>query len=700
MTTAHRAEAAAIPLDLAADRPSIHASPAPLRVAIVGAGKMGQHHARAIAHLPARARVTAVVDPMPAAREAMTQISPGVSAYATIEELLARHEVDVVHVCTSPATHEAMAASAVAAGCHVYVEKPFVERADGAARLLAMARARGVKVCAGHQLLYEPPARQALAMLPALGRIVHIESFFSFRTVRRSPNGRTPLRADLQLLDILPHPVYLLLQFLQEAAPRERAELTALDIGPAGPLHALVRCGSLTGDLTVTLEGRPVESYLRLVGTNGLVHADFVRGTVQRLIGPGTSGIDKILNPYRLGRQLFSGTTSALGRRALKRQRSYPGLGELFDAFYASIQTGTPAPITPEQILETVRICERAARAFETAPRPMPTVRPAVEHTDATPRVLITGGTGFLGKEIARALAARGALVRVVARRMPPAWDQLPEVEYEVVDVADPLPQDRLREMDVVIHCAAATAGGWDEHRRNSVEATERVLRAAAEAGVSRFIHVSSLAVLAASSGGAALKEDSPLEARGEERGPYVWGKLESERRAVALGNELGIRVKIVRPGALVDYENFEPPGRLGKRLGNIFVAVGSPRDPLGVADVGFAGRTLAWMAACFDDAPDTVHILAPTLPTRRELVARLKRVNPDLTVVWLPTMLLVPLSWAAIGAQKLLRRGKPAINVAKVFASQRHDSSLIAAIEPRVEEYASGAAGGPHAPA
>jgi len=155
-----------------------------------------------------------------------------------------------------------------------------------------------------------------------------------------------------------------------------------------------------------------------------------------------------------------------------------------------------------------------------------------------------------------------------------------------------------------------------------------------------------------------------------------------------------------VRPGALVDYENFEPPGRLGKRLGNIFVAVGSPRDPLGVADVGFAGRTLAWMAASFDDAPDTLHILAPTLPTRRELVARLERVNPDLTVVWLPTMLLVPLSWAAIGAQKLLRRGKPAINVAKVFASQRHDSSLIAAIEPRVEEYASGAARGSHAPA
>ena len=46
------------------------------------------------------------------------------------------------------------------------------------------------------------------------------------------------------------------------------------------------------------------------------------------------------------------------------------------------------------------------------------------------------------------------------------------------------------------MHLAAETAGGFEEHRRNSVDATECVIRAAAKAGVKRVIHVSSLAVL------------------------------------------------------------------------------------------------------------------------------------------------------------------------------------------------------------
>jgi nucleoside-diphosphate-sugar epimerase len=298
---------------------------------------------------------------------------------------------------------------------------------------------------------------------------------------------------------------------------------------------------------------------------------------------------------------------------------------------------------------------------------------------------VVTGGTGFLGREVVRALLAQGAAVRVLARRTPAAWEDIPGARYAVADLAQSLAADLVCDADVLIHCAAETAGGWDEHRRNSVDATERVLRAAAAAGVRHVIHVSSLAVLAVDEPGP-VREDTPLEPRGEARGPYVWGKLESERRAAQLGRELGLGVKIVRPGALVDYRHFEPPGRLGKRLGNVFVAVGSPRDPLGVADVRFAGRTIAWMAAHFEEAPDTLNLLSPALPTRRELVAALRRSNPDLTVVWLPTAVLVPLSWLAIGLQKLLRPRRPAVNVAKVFASQRYDTSRIAELMPRVQ--------------
>jgi predicted dehydrogenase/nucleoside-diphosphate-sugar epimerase len=663
----------------------------PLRIAIVGAGKMAQHHARAIRRLDTLARVVGVADPATGARQAIRAIWPEADAYPDLESLLAVEAVDVVHICTPPATHEALAAQAVGAGCHVYVEKPFVETASAAERILSLAAESGLKVCAGHQLLFEAPARRALELLPALGTLSHIESYFSFRTVRRAADGRTPLRADLQLLDILPHPVYLLLHFLEQAAPEEQTELTALEVGPAGTVHALVRRGMLTATLIVTLDGRPVESYLRLVGTNGSVHADFVRSTVQRLIGPGTSGIDKLLNPYRHARQLLFGTTQSLGGRFLRRQRSYPGLAEIFDAFYRSVGTDAPSPVSPQNILDTVRIAEQVANALRTArPRPRPAQSVA---RAAIPLVTVTGGTGFLGKELVEVLAARGAPVRVLARREPPTWEQLPGAEYRAVDLSEPLPADALAGTDVVVHAAAATAGGWDEHQKHSLDATENVLRAAATAGVNRVIHVSSLAVLGSDGARAPLSEESPLETDSRSRGPYVWGKLESERLAVRLGEELGIDVKVVRPGAIIDYRNFEPPGRLGKRLGNVFVAVGSPRETLGVVDVHRAASMLAWMAEHFDQMPPVLHLIEPEPPTRLDLTRRLRATNPGLSVVWLPWLALRPLSGAVVGLQRLLRPGRPAVSVARVFASQTYDTERIVRLSRRLNARAPGRA-------
>jgi nucleoside-diphosphate-sugar epimerase len=235
---------------------------------------------------------------------------------------------------------------------------------------------------------------------------------------------------------------------------------------------------------------------------------------------------------------------------------------------------------------------------------------------------------------------------------------------------------------EAVIHAAAETAGGWEQHQANSLDATEQMIRAAAAAGVKRFQHVSSLAVLASPRGGQAVSDDSPLEPNSRGLGPYVWGKLESEKIAVNLGAELGVPVKVARPGALVDYSEFDPPGRLGKRLGPVFVAVGSPSHTLGVVDLGFTARTLAWMAANFGDAPAVVNVLDPVLPTKRDLVRRLKAANPGLMVVWLPTLLLVPMSWAATGLQKVLRPGRPAVNVAKIFAKQRYDTKQISVLQ------------------
>lgn len=646
---------------------------------------MGQHHARTIARLVGLARLTCAVDPSPEARAKIQELVPGVATFERLEDALASAAIDVIHVCTARGFHTPIAQLALNAGCHVYVEKPFAESVEEAQSLIDLAAKRHRLICAGHQLLFERPAREALDAIAALGRVIHVESYFSFRTVRRAPGGRAPLRDDLQLLDILPHPVYLLLRALEAAEPNETTTLAAIDVGTTGTLEALVRRGRVQGALIVTLEGRPVENYLRLVGTNGSICADFVRGTVQRLLGPGTSGIDKALNPFRQGKQLLTGTTTALGARVLTHQRSYPGLREIFQAFYEAIQRGAASPTSPESIVQTTLVWEQVKERLDALNSSVQARVSEASVARIASRVAITGGTGFLGKKTVQAMAALGVPVRVLARRLPPAWDRIGDAEYREADLGVPIPPTVFAGVEVVVHCAAETAGGWEDHERNSVAATEHVIRAAHAAGVTRVIHVSSLAVHATTR--APIREDSALERNARGRGPYVWGKLVSEQRALELGKELGVDVRIVRPSALVDYQAFEPPGRLGKRVGNVFVAVGSRRGPLGAVDVSFAGQVLTWMALRFDESPRVLNLLAPELPTRGALVTRLRRAHPEVSVVWLPAAVVVPLAWFGIVVQRVLRPRRPAMNVAKAFASQRYDSSLVASITPDVRD-------------
>ncbi len=645
-----------------------------LRIAIAGGGKMAQHHARAVTRLAPDATVVGVAEPDPKMVAAMKEIAPAAEVFTGLDALLESLRPDVVHIVTPPQTHAALGRLALDAGCHTYIEKPFAPTVAEARALFSRARAHGLIMCAGHQLLYEAPARRLRELLPALGTISHIESYFSFRPVRRTPDGRLPLRPDLQLLDILPHPVYLLLSVLERAGSGP-IELAATEIGAGGTIHSLLRRGATTGVLTVTLEGRPVESYLRVVGSNGSVHADFVRGTVQRHIGPGTSGIDKLLAPYQLAWQLGMGTTAALGRRVLARQRYYPGLTELFSAFYDAARGENEAPMSDDSILQSVRVWEQVATGLADLDE---RVRQPTAST-SQPTIVVTGGTGMLGRAVVGSARAAGRPVASIARRLPASWDCEPGVQYVVADLArQDSVADAFAGACVVIHCAAETAGGWGEHQANSIDASANAIRAAAAAGVRQFIHVSSMAVLSSARSRDGLSEATPLHPKPREAGPYVWGKLESEKLVQQLGQELGVAVAIVRPGALVDYAKYEPPGRLGRRLGNLFVAVGSPGDPIGAVDVQFAARTLLWMAAHFDEAPRLLNLVAPVLPTRRELVHELRRRNPDLRVIWLPTVAVQALSRLGMGLQRVLRPRKPAMNVARAFGSPRINTTTI----------------------
>src|SRR3990170_5638680 len=107
------------------------------------------------------------------------------------------------------------------------------------------------------------------------------------------------------------------------------------------------------------------------------------------------------------------------------------------------------------------------------------------------PRVLITGGTGVLGRELVPRLAAAGYSVRVVSRRAAPAEGAPAEWARAQIATGEGL-AEAVAGVDVIVHCASSP---FRRTREVDVEGTRRLLERAREAGVAHFVYISIVGV-------------------------------------------------------------------------------------------------------------------------------------------------------------------------------------------------------------
>lgn len=168
-------------------------------------------------------------------------------------------------------------------------------------------------------------------------------------------------------------------------------------------------------------------------------------------------------------------------------------------------------------------------------------------------RVLLTGASGFVGRAVqARLLIETLHTLRCAQRQAPTAPNT--GVEYclapELGGQADWSPA--LAGVDAVVHCAARVhvmqekvADPLTEFRRVNVEGTLCLARQAVEAGVKRFVFVSSIKVNGEQTlPGEVFRADDQPQACD----PYGISKLEAEEGLLRLGAEKGLEVVIVRP--------------------------------------------------------------------------------------------------------------------------------------------------------
>ena len=208
---------------------------------------------------------------------------------------------------------------------------------------------------------------------------------------------------------------------------------------------------------------------------------------------------------------------------------------------------------------------------------------------------------------------------------------------------------------------------------------------AMAKVGVKKFLHISSIAVLKTSREmGIPVDENTPLVNPEEDRGPYVWGKAVSERLAKEMGPNLGIEIRVVRPGPLVDYFAFEAPGRLGREVGPLFIYFGSGKSKLSICGVQTAAAVICKYIEGFSSSPPVLNLIEPYAPTRAELVSHLLSKRLDLRAFTFPFMLLRILSPGLKLLQRILRPGKKPVDIYAAFASESYKSDLAAEIIKR----------------
>ncbi len=165
-------------------------------------------------------------------------------------------------------------------------------------------------------------------------------------------------------------------------------------------------------------------------------------------------------------------------------------------------------------------------------------------------QVLVTGATGFVGEALVFRLLRDKVFSPVAAVRGETRLSGLCRVV--AFDMGDRALLPPMAGIDVVVHCAArvhvmneSAEGALERFRKINVEGTVRLARSAAEAGVKRFIFVSSIKVNGEMTlPGVVFKADdvpAPLD-------PYGLSKSEAEDALRAISVETGMEVVVIRP--------------------------------------------------------------------------------------------------------------------------------------------------------
>ncbi|MCI0410973.1 MAG: SDR family oxidoreductase [Acidobacteria bacterium] len=272
--------------------------------------------------------------------------------------------------------------------------------------------------------------------------------------------------------------------------------------------------------------------------------------------------------------------------------------------------------------------------------------------------VLVTGGTGFIGREVTRHLLAAGRPVLALARardgqsaadRVAEAMGLVPDgrrldvIEADLTEPGCGLEEAnwrRLRDtVETVIHCAGETTffpEAMAPFRAGHIDGPLDLLRGLTSGRLRRWAHLSTAYVCGQRSGSVFEREGDVGQ---EFHNPYERVKLEAEaalRRAAA---RLGVDVRIVRPSIVVGaapetagghpsslfFEFIRMVAALGKLSNGSVVPLriqAAPRARFNIVPVDYVAAATVALTEHAEGRGDTFHVVVSDAPTQEQVLA------------------------------------------------------------------------------
>jgi nucleoside-diphosphate-sugar epimerase len=289
-------------------------------------------------------------------------------------------------------------------------------------------------------------------------------------------------------------------------------------------------------------------------------------------------------------------------------------------------------------------------------------------------KVLLTGGTGFLGPHVLDSLLARRVDVRCLVRagssraRVDEVLARRPGT-VEVVNGALTSPEAAaalLDGVDVVYHVAAALKGQPADMFLNTVVASKNLFEAAVSRPgrrVPRIVLVSSFSVygVAELPRGIVLDETTPVETQPRRRDLYAQCKLRQEQLAWSYHRERQLPLTVLRPGVIYGPRGGALSSRVGLRMPGVFLFMGND-NLLPLSYVENCAEAIVHVGQSAAGAGEIFNVLDDELMTCRVFYDRYRREVEPLRTLPLPYPLLKAASALVLRYHDYSRGQLPAV--------------------------------------